>query len=730
MKNVYSSVLRCLCIILVSVTFFSPTVFANNSNLIASFVVNGTKKCLAGNQFEFTNNSTVIEGNTYNWDFGDGSTSTLTHPTKTYTEAGNYRIRLEVRNGTNYAFTEMFIDVMPTPEVDFVTLTNTLNGNSFTFISSSKIKSGNMNYSWDFGDSTSSTLINPTKTFDTAGIYNVKLTVTSDFGCFSSITKSITNNYTACATPVAAFTVNADKQCKKTNSFAFTNNSSAAAGTLSYVWNFADGTSSTEANPTKSFTNQGTYNVHLTVTNNHRFGCSTIVHKEVIVYGTNAEFTINSTAAECFKGNNSFFFTNSSNTNGNGLSYNWSYNNTTSTAVNPSTTYTAPGTYNVTLITTGSELNCADTLTKQLIIYPKPNANFSVNAANQCVGNNNFVFTNTSSISSTILNYEWYYGNGNSDITENASQQYAAKGTYTVTLIAKSEFDCRDTISKIVTVNNANANFTINSTRLQCLAGNFFTFNNNSNTSFGTLNYVWDLAEGTTSTAVSPTKSYSTPGTYTVTLIASTGGNCADTISKTLTVYPMPQVAFTTSQLSSNASTVNVMFNNASTISSGNNNYQWSFGDNTSSISVNPTHVFVKNVASRIVKLIAVSNHGCKDSAYREVSMLDGTSIPATPTSIASNTGVASGEIATINVYPNPVVHTANVNVITNTNGNINVRLMNHLGQMITSVNRNSIANTNNNIGFDMSSLPSGIYFVEARNTAGLSIGNFTISKN
>jgi PKD repeat protein len=748
MKNVYPRVLKLhACAVVAFCILFSSSVIAN-TNLVASFTVNGTQKCLASNQFEFTNTSTNLEGNTYAWDFGDGTNSTLANTTKTYTLAGNYRVRLEVRNGTSYAFTELFIDVLPTPEVDFVTLTNTLNGNSFTFISSSKIKSGNMNYSWDFGDTTFSTLINPTKTYANPGLYNVKLVVTSDFGCKDSITKSINYNYTpptppappvnnpptpptpvTCATPVAAFAVNTEKQCKKGNEFIFTNNSTASNGTLSYVWNFDDGTTSTTENATKTFTEQGVYNVQLTVTNNIAGGCSTTVNKTVTVYGVNAAFTINPTTLQCFKGNN-FVFTNSSNTNGSGLSYAWSYNGTNSATTEPTTSYTTPGNYTVTLVATGTELGCKDTLTKPITVYPSPTANFTVNAANQCLSNNNFQFTNASTISGSAVNYEWYFGNGNSAVTTNANQQYAANGAYTVTLIASSEFGCRDTISKIVNVSRTQAAFTINNTRLQCFAGNNFTFTNSSNSSVGGLAYTWDLAEGTTSTATNPTKQYSAPGTYTVTLIASAGSNCADTLSKTLTVYPMPNVAFTTNEISSNPNTINIQMNNSSSISSGSNNYQWFFGDNTSSISVNPTHVFVKNVASRIVKLVAVSNHGCRDSLMREVSMLDGSSTPTTPQSATTATNNASSEVANISVYPNPVANNANVNVITNINANITVRLMDHLGRVITTTQRNTIANTNNNVNFNMSGMPTGIYFVDAVSITGARMGIFTISKN
>ncbi|MBC7650753.1 MAG: PKD domain-containing protein, partial [Deinococcales bacterium] len=306
----------------------------NQGAVMASFAVNAEKQCLLANNFVFTNGSTTSQGTTYSWDFGDGSTTTDGNPTKFYIKAGNYKVHLEVRNGSDFAFVEKFVTVMPTPQVSYNTITGTLNGSSFTFISSSTIESGSMNYFWDLGDDTYSSLINPTKTYTAAGNYNVKLVVTSDFGCKDSIVKIIsygtiptppvtpplppTPPVVVCVLPSTAFSINNDNQCKKNNSFVFTNGTTVTAGTLSYVWDFGDGTISTLSSASKTYATTGTYQVKLVATNSLAGGCSTSVTKTVTVVSPEAGFTINPTTLQCYK-NNFFTFDNTSHSSFSGL---------------------------------------------------------------------------------------------------------------------------------------------------------------------------------------------------------------------------------------------------------------------------------------------------------------------------------------------------------------------------------------------------------------------------
>ncbi|MCX6210003.1 MAG: PKD domain-containing protein, partial [Bacteroidetes bacterium] len=172
-------------------------------------VMNKTSDCFAGNSFSFSANINRVGGKyTYSWDFGDGTTSTLANPTHSYAAAGEYDVKLTVTEdnfcGCRYEASVRQLYVGPKPVVawDFQ-----YNGNCLTydFNSNSTVTMGWIaGFYWDFGNGTTSTQSNPLATFSTPGIYNVKLVVTTNYGCKDSLTipVNIINkcNYIPCPT--------------------------------------------------------------------------------------------------------------------------------------------------------------------------------------------------------------------------------------------------------------------------------------------------------------------------------------------------------------------------------------------------------------------------------------------------------------------------------------------------------------------------------------------------
>jgi len=122
---------------------------------------------------------------------------------------------------------------------------------------------------WSFGDGSSTGELNPTHAYATAGPKTVTLTVTDNAGATNTFFKNIT--VTAAPgnqPPVAGFTFVATN-----NSVAFTNASTDADGTITYLWNFGEPTSgaddeSTLEDPTHAYTvtAPATFTVTLTVT--------------------------------------------------------------------------------------------------------------------------------------------------------------------------------------------------------------------------------------------------------------------------------------------------------------------------------------------------------------------------------------------------------------------------------------------------------------------------------
>lgn len=128
------------------------------------------------------------------WTFGDGSTSTVTNPVKTYTAAGTYSVSLKVTdNGGLSTTTTKSVTVSATNTAPVANYSFTTSGLTATFTDTSTDVGGSIaSRSWTFGDGTTSTLANPVKTYAAAGTYSVVLTVTDNGGLPNTVAKSVT----------------------------------------------------------------------------------------------------------------------------------------------------------------------------------------------------------------------------------------------------------------------------------------------------------------------------------------------------------------------------------------------------------------------------------------------------------------------------------------------------------------------------------------------------------
>ncbi len=323
---------------------------------------------------------------------------------------------------------------------------------------------------------------------------------------------------TVYAQPATGFTANAIEQCFNGHQFVFTNTSIIAAGTITYNWDLGDGTTSTATNVTHSYAVPGTYFVKLIVTSDN--GCTDSLSFNVTVKDSPlAGFTIDN-AEECFTGNQ-FTFSNTSNIAKGSLLYRWDMgdgNFVSSQDVIYS--YAQPGTYTVKLIALGDN-DCVDSIYFDVTVNPEPTAGFAVNNVQQCLDNNQFVFTNTSSIAWGNLNYVWYFGDGTTATTTDVTHTYAAPGSYTVKLVVTSDKGCMDSIFFAVKIYAIPfASFLL--TQPACVNNPLQIINTTQNNTSSTLNYVWDFGNGQGSVIKNPVYSYLVSGNYTISLSAST----------------------------------------------------------------------------------------------------------------------------------------------------------------------------------------------------------------
>ena len=584
-----------------------------------AFSINNTPQCLSGNNFVFTNTSSVAIGTvTYSWLFGDGATSPLQNPAHVYTIAGTFKVKLIVTSGNGCKDSlSKSITVLGKPTAAF-SVNNTaqcITGNAFVFTNSSSTTTGTLSYQWSFGDGSTSILTSPFHNYLSAGIYTVKLVVTTSNGCKDSLSSTVTVN----PKPAVSFSINNINQCLQNNNVVFTNTSSVSSGTMTYQWQFGDGGTSTLQNPSHVYTVAGTYNVKLIVTSDK--GCKdSVTHTTTINPKSAVAFTIN-TSTQCITGNN-FTFSNTSSISTGTLTYQWTFGDGTSAATtNASHTYTTAGSYAVKLVVT-TNFGCKDSLTQSILVGARPSASFNINNATQCVTGNNFSFANSSSITSGTMTYDWSFGDGGTSVLQNPAHSYIAAGSYVVRLIATSDKGCKDTTTKTVTVNyKPLASFTIN-TASQCLTGNNFVFTGASTiTSGGALGYQWIFGDGGTSSVQNPSHNYLASGIYQVRLVATSVNGCTDTAKQTITVSPKPTVSFSVNVASQCLGGNNFVFTNNSSVVTGTINYQWSFGDGAISALQNPIHNYT-SAGTYSVRLIVTSDKGCIDSFKLNVSAI------------------------------------------------------------------------------------------------------------
>jgi len=310
-------------------------------------------------------------------------------------------------------------------------------------------------------------------------------------------------------------------------------------------------------------------------------------------------FTTNNTS-QCINGN-SFVFTNTTSISSGTLTYLWKFGDgNTATTTNATHTYAAPGTYTVKLIATSGN-GCIDSTSQNVTINVKPTPDFTVNNAGQCLQGNNFVFTNTSSISSGSITYLWNFGDGGSATTLSASHSYTVAGNYQVKLITTSNNGCVDSITRnVVVYAQPSGLISTPSSTIICQGSSVTLTVSGGNT------YQWLLGGVIIPGATGPSHTATQPGQYSVQIISS--NNCQSTSTNTITLSlvqkPTPDFSF-----SGSCAGFSTLFNNSSiTSSSGVVTYAWNFGDGSTSTLISPSHIYTNTgsfTASLLVTPVA-----------------------------------------------------------------------------------------------------------------------------
>jgi PKD repeat protein len=518
-------------------TYFSSSNCPGSSSISAKFTYQINNLDVTFNGLSSTDSNGVI--NSYSWNFGDQSSivtgSIISH---TYAFTGTYQVTLTITDNNSQTSTTtktIIIASNTPPTADFTFLTTGLSV-SFNGALSSDSSGVITSYSWNFGDSQSSTGISPTHSYSTAGNYNVALTVTDSLGATGTITKTVSVSQAVTNNPPTA------KFTQSINSLIVNVDGSSSIDSdgqiVSWSWNFGDSSSvqtSTSASSSHAYANVGTYTITLTVTDN--LGASNSVSQPITISASNSppvsDFTYSSTSLMVsFNGGSSY------DTDGNIVSWSWNFGDgQTAGGTNANHIYAAPGTYQVTLIVTDNK-NVQTSITKSIIVIN----NLPILDFTYSIGSNNVVSFTSSGYDTdgNIASYRWTFGDGQTSSGTNANHQYILTGIYSVTLSATDNYGGVGTITKSIIISGSTntPNLSPVSSFTYSINNYIVLFTSSSYDSDGSISsYLWDFGDGQTNNQIGPlSHQYILTGTYNVKLTVVDNNGASTTSSQTVII--------------------------------------------------------------------------------------------------------------------------------------------------------------------------------------------------
>jgi gliding motility-associated-like protein len=305
----------------------------------------------------------------------------------------------------------------------------------------------------------------------------------------------------------------------------------------SSYWDFGDPTTTSDisnlTSPAWTYPDSGTYTVTL------------IINKGTLCADTNTStFHIKPLLAPSFATppgeciySNSFDFVPGGAFMGNGV-FNWNFGPHASptSAFQPTINnviFDSVGSYPVTF--TINENGCTESYTTNVVVYPKPDANFGLTTNVACLLNP--VFFVDSSIADTPLLYNWNFANGLTSTLQNPSTVYDSVGIYNVNLIIETQHGCKDTIvlpNPLTVFPSPIAGFNITPADTSI----FYPDISMTDQSQFAIDCTVYWGDGTSSSNCDSLHRYTHPGTYTIMQDVVNAAGCHDTAYSQVVIRP------------------------------------------------------------------------------------------------------------------------------------------------------------------------------------------------
>lgn len=569
---------------------------------IANFNTDIVQGC---NPLDVVITNDTVSNSVYQWYYGDGTASnvdslehTITYNNPTVDIAIN-TITLETT--TEYGCTaslQQDISVFPSVKANFDVEANACSGEFLNFNNTSV---GAVQYNWNFGDGNISIDESPVYAYQNQSgsvmTFPVLLTAESQYGCEDNAFGTV-NIQTG---PIASFNIDSNSICYPL--YIEMGNNSLYAD--QYIWDYGDGLMSDTDSSSHSHTFYNTGEtvvdrvISLVATND--FGCSDTTFAEVSVI-PELIASFETIEPECHPLNANF-----SNQSIGALEYTWTLDEGQMTdEANPSYTYVNYGIedeiFNVSLVVE-SYFGCTDTMTQEVIVHPVPDAEFDVSPETQIYPDATIDITDQSVYGTADI--LWDMGDGFTSDTAITSYTYDTYGQYFVTLTIDNGSCMNDqTIRVDIIPPPPTSLFAAGDSGCVGLSVNFVNLSEYSDS------FIWNFGDGATSTEENPTHTYNSPGTFTVSLLATgPGGNDISVQEEIVVVYPNAIADFNVTP-SAGQTGEQIFFYN---LSYNATEYQWFLGNGTSTTVINPTHVF-EDPGTYDITLVANNEYGCVDS--------------------------------------------------------------------------------------------------------------------
>lgn len=534
---------------------------------------------VAARHVSFTNKS-IGNSLRYQWDFGDGNISSLTEPDHTYTRPGNYRICLTVLSGVDSCRSTYCADFIMADSADLVCRADfnyIVKADSLKVLFADNSPQAMQNWSWDFGDGTTSNLANPLHRYSREGVYTVCLAATTNAGCMARQCRPL-----LVATPAGVTVLTADFAYFITNGsqeVVFTDNSSGSA--TEWYWTFGDGSFGAGSEIVHQYARPGRYAVCLSVFD----GLSGKIDRkcqEVMVAGASctlsADFSL-------FTDHASRKVTFADLSNGAVDSWFWSFGDgKTATVSNPVHEYEAPGYYLVRLAVRNVNTAClatdvayikvGETDCKAGFAYMADMANMALKFTDESYGD--------------VESWFWTFGNGNYSTEPNPEAVFRRPGWYQVGLtVTGAGGTCSDFYTESVYLGavDCKADFDayVDSSALRA----YFQPQVMGDATY----YFWNFGDGRVSVESAPEHVYPSAGAYTTTLtVFDPLADCADVSEKQMIVGSLADDCEADFYYTIDEATHAVRFVNRS-LGEG-LTYIWDFGDGDQSALINPEHIY------------------------------------------------------------------------------------------------------------------------------------------